>query len=425
MGEHKLERTRAILATGDCLGRVDTEADRGGGTVGRPHENQTNGETMDPKERAEEAFSEGENELARISRWMYDNPEVGFEEYDTSARLAEFLTGNGFTVEYPAYGLDTAFAARTGSEGPEVIICAEMDALPAVGHACGHNIIATSALGAGVALAPLAAELGIRVTVLGTPAEEKMGGKIDLINAGAFAGAAASMMVHPSNSDVVDPNVLGVRHIDVEFHGKDSHAAFAPQLGINALDAFVQAYVNVSTLRQALYPTDKIHGIITNGGDAPNIIPSYTRSSWYVRAATLERMEELYERVMACFEAAAIASGCSWNVEQMGHPFEDMVNNPLMVELFAASSAALGRPMGRGADEEPGAAGSTDMGNVSHVVPSIHPFLTINPGDAVNHQPEYAAHTVTADGEKAIRDGALAMAWTVIDLAVGDRWAEL
>jgi amidohydrolase len=300
-----------------------------------------------------------------------------------------------------------------------------MDALPTVGHACGHNVIATSALGAGVALAPLAEELGIKVTVLGTPAEEKMGGKVDLINAGAFAGATASMMVHPSNSDVVDPNVLGVRHIDVEFHGKDSHAAFAPQLGVNALDAFVQAYVNVSTFRQALYPTDKIHGIITHGGDAPNIIPSYTRSSWYVRAATRERMEELYGRVMACFEAAATATGCSWNVEKIGHPFEDMVSNPVMVELFAANAAALGRTMGRGADEEPGAAGSTDMGNVSHILPSIHPFLSINPGDAVNHQPEFAAHTVTDDGRQAIRDGALAMAWTIIDLAAADRWGEL
>lgn len=381
--------------------------------------------TMDQKERARAAFDETEDELIQISRWMYENPEVGFEEHRTSARLVEFLGGRGFTVEYPAYGLDTAFAARVGSGGPELIICAEMDALPAVGHACGHNIIAASALGAAVALAPLANELGFRLTVLGTPAEEKMGGKVDLINAGAFAGAAAAMMVHPSNSDVVDPNVLGVRHIDVEFHGKDSHAAFAPQLGINALDAFVQAYVNVATLRQAMYPTDKVHSIITHGGDAPNIIPSYTRSSWYVRAGTRERMEELYDRVLACFEAAATATGCLWNVEQMGHPFEDMISNPVMVELYAANSAELGRPMGRGADEAPGAAGSTDMGNVSHVLPSIHPFLTINPGDHVNHQPEFAAHTVSADGEKAIRDGALAMAWTVIDLAAGNRWKEL
>jgi amidohydrolase len=380
---------------------------------------------MDLKTRAEQALAAVEPELVDINQWMYHNPEIGFEEFETSARLAGFLAEHGFDVEYPAYGLETAFAARAGREGPKVIICAEMDALPAVGHACGHNIIAASALGAGAALVPLVDELGIQLTVLGTPAEEQMGGKVDLINAGAFGGAAASMMVHPSNSDVVDPNVLAVRHIDVEFFGKDSHAAFAPQLGINALDAFVQAYVNTSTLRQAMYPTDKIHSIITHGGDAPNIIPSYTRSSWYVRAATREGLEELYGRVMACFEAAATATGCTWKVEDLGHPFEDLVSNSVMVELFAANSAKLGRPMGRGADEEPGAAGSTDMGNVSHVVPSIHPFLSINPGDAVNHQPEFAAHTVTPDGRMAIRDGALAMAWTIIDLAVQNLWDQL
>ncbi|MDR9449840.1 MAG: amidohydrolase, partial [Acidimicrobiia bacterium] len=161
---------------------------------------------MDLKARAEQTFAGIESELAGINQWMYDHPEVAFEEHDTSARLVGFMAGHGFTVEHPAYGLETAFAARVGAAGPEVIICAEMDALPTVGHACGHNIIATSAAGAGVALAALADELGIKVTVLGTPAEEKMGGKVDLINAGAFAGASASMMVHPANRDVVDPN---------------------------------------------------------------------------------------------------------------------------------------------------------------------------------------------------------------------------
>ncbi len=251
------------------------------------------------------------------------------------------------------------------------------------------------------------------------------GGKVDLIEAGAFETAALAMMVHPANLDVVDPAALAVRHIDVEFLGKDSHAAFAPHLGVNALDAFVQSYVNVSTLRQALLPTDKVHGIITHGGDAPNIIPSRTRSSWYVRAGNQQRREEVYRRVLACFEAAATATGCRLTVEEIGHPYDDLVSHPLLVELFDANVTALGRSMQRGADLEPGQAGSTDMGNVSHLVPAIHPFLDIHPGDAVNHQPEFAARTVTAHGERAIRDGALAMAWTVIDLAGKDRWAEL
>ncbi|MDH5373744.1 MAG: amidohydrolase, partial [Acidimicrobiia bacterium] len=177
---------------------------------------------MDHKAIAEEAFVGVEGELQTISQWMYDNPETGFEEFETSAKLSSFLADHGFEVEYPAYGLDTAFAARAGNRGPEVVICAEYDALPGVGHACGHNIIATAALGAGIALAGMADDLGVRVTVLGTPAEEVRGGKVDLINAGAFKGAAASMMIHPSPDDVLDPGVLAVRHIDVTFHGRDS-----------------------------------------------------------------------------------------------------------------------------------------------------------------------------------------------------------
>ncbi len=380
---------------------------------------------MTAKERAERRFAEIESDLYSMSRWMYDHPELAFEERDTSARLVEFLADQGFDVEYPAYGMDTAFAARAGSAGPEVVICCEMDALPEVGHACGHNIIATAAAGAGAALAPLADELGFRVTVLGTPAEEMYGGKVDLIEAGAFSGAAAAMMIHPSPRDVVDPNFLAVAHVDVEFFGKESHAAFAPQLGLNALDAAVQAYVNISTLRQALYPTDKVHGVITYGGGAPNVIPAYTAMSWYVRAPSKERLDELSARVVACFEAAATATGCTFEMKARGHTYTDLVSDPLMTELFAANAAALGRPMGRGADEDPGAAGSTDMGNVSHEVPSIHPMLDIHSLPAVNHQKEFAAHTVTPSGERAIRDGALAMAWTVIDLAEGDRWDDL
>ncbi len=194
---------------------------------------------MTLKERAEQQFAAVEGELRSISRWMYEHPEIAMQEYEASARLAAFLAGQGYAVEDPAYGLDTAFVARSGTDGPEVIICAEYDALPEVGHACGHNVIATAALGAGAALAGLAGELGCRVTVLGTPAEEALGGKVDLLQAGAFTGAAAAMMVHPAPLDVLDPGVLAVNHIDVEFHGKESHAAFAPQLGRNALDAAV------------------------------------------------------------------------------------------------------------------------------------------------------------------------------------------
>ncbi len=380
---------------------------------------------MGTKAMASQAFDGVAQELRDLSRWIYEHPEIAFEERETSAKVVDFLGRNGFDVEYPAYGLDTAFAARVGSSGPEVVICCELDALPEVGHACGHNIIATAAAGAGVALAPLADELGIRVTVLGTPAEEMHGGKVDLINAGAFSDAAASIMIHPSNDDVADREFLAISHITVDFHGKASHASSEPQLGINALDAAVQAYVNVSTLRQSLYPTDKTHGVITYGGGAPNVIPEHTSMAWYVRALTKERLDEVYAKVVACFDAAALATGCRVEIKPIGHPYTDIVPNPVMAELYVSNSEELGRPMLRGTDFDPAMSGSTDMGNVSYEVPSLHPMLSIHAEPATNHQREFAAHTLTPHGEAAIRDGALGMAWTIIDLAEGDRWGEL
>ena len=379
----------------------------------------------DRKEQARRALDDALDSLRGISRWMYENPELAYEEHKSSARLVEFLGSSGFEVEYPAYGMETAFAARAGTDGPHVIICAEYDALPGVGHACGHNIIATAALGAGHALLPLVDELGIRLTVLGTPAEEHYGGKVDLIDAGAFEDVAAAMMIHPSPTDVVDSKVIAVAHVDVHYHGKAAHASAYPQQGLNALDAAVQAYVNISTLRQHIYPTDKLHGVIVEGGEAPNVIPDYTRSSWYIRAEHRPRLEELIPKVTACFEAAATATGCTVEVEYVGHIYDEMVSNPVMVDLFLANASQLGRSMLRGADLPPSQTGSTDMGNVSKLVPTIHPMLGISSRPAVNHQKEFAAHTITPDGDRAISDGALGMAWTVIDLAEGDHWAQL
>ncbi len=380
---------------------------------------------MEHKERAEQRFGEVENDLRELSQWMYDNPEIAFEEHQSAARLSRFLADGGMEVEFPAYGLETAFVARSGSTGPEVVICAEYDALPAVGHACGHNLIATAALGAGLALAPLADDLGCRVTVLGTPAEEQYGGKVDLIGAGAFSDTAAAMMIHPSPFDIVDPAMFAVAHLDVHFRGKESHASFAPHLGVNALDAFVQAYVNVATLRQQLLSSDKVHCIVTHGGDAANVIPSSTSSTWYVRAPERKRLDEVMAKVRACFEAAALATGCAVEVEAIGHAYDSLRSNPLLVDLFAANSEELGRTMLHASDFPPEAAGSTDMGNVSWAVPSIHPLLGLDCFPTVNHQPEFAAKTVTESGESAIRDGALAMAWTVIDLAEQNLWDDL
>ncbi|MEA1903687.1 MAG: M20 family metallopeptidase [Actinomycetota bacterium] len=379
---------------------------------------------MSRKQDATDTFSAIETELRSISRWMYENPELAFEEFNSSKRLVEFLSGNGFDVTYPAYGLETAFEANAGTTGPRVVICAEYDALPGVGHACGHNIIATSSLGAGVAVATMAEELGIRVTVLGTPAEEGGGGKIDLINAGAFEDAAASMLIHPSPRNLADPRLLAAQGMTVEFHGKEAHAAATPHVGINALDAFVQAYNNVSTLRQHFEAGDRVHGVIDEGGLAPNVIPAYTSARWLVRASTAERFEQLKAKVMACFEAAAMATGCELTITAEGEPYEDLVSSLTLTELFAANAKAIGRAMPTFAESGEMTYASSDMGNVSHVVPSIHPSMLIET-TAVNHQPEFAAATITPSGEQAIRDGALAMAHTIIDQAEQDLWDSL
>ena len=376
------------------------------------------------KQVAESSFAAVEEELCSISQWMYENPELGFEEFEASERISSFLDRQGFDVTYPSHGLDTAFEATVGTSGPRVVICCEYDALPEVGHACGHNIIATAAAGAGAAMVDIAEDLGIRVTVLGTPAEEGGGGKVELINAGAFEDAAASMMVHPGPFNELDPSFQACQHFEVEFFGKESHAAFAPELGINTLDAFVQSYVNVATFRQAMVPGDSIHCMISRGGDAVNVIPAYTRSEWLIRARTVERLAELVPKVRACFEGAATATGCRLGWTAKDHPYENMVNNLVIADLYRANSVAMDRPMPT-EDEIGISGGSSDMGNVSHILPSIHPMLGINSGDAVNHQPEFAAHTVTADGMKAIRDGALSMAWTIIDMADQDVWDRL
>lgn len=374
------------------------------------------------KQLAQAAFASAEADLRALSRWMYENPEIGYQEFETSRRLSSFLKDRGLAVTYPAYGLETAFEATAGHEGPRVVICSEIDALPEIGHACGHNLIATSAMGAGIAVAGIATDLGIRVSVLGTPAEESGGGKVDLIRAGAFADAAAAMMIHPAPYDELDPSFQANTVFVVEYFGKEAHAAFAPHLGVNALDGFVQAYMNLATLRQQLRPGDTVHCIVTNGGDASNIIPSYTRSVWGVRAWTKERLAEIIPKVRACLDAAALATGCRLEVTIRDNPYDNMINNPVMTKLFQANSESLGRPMPTGLEA---GGGSSDMGNVSQVVPSIHPMVAIEADGAVYHQKDFAHATVTSSGERALRDGALAMAYTIIDMAEQEVWDKL
>lgn len=363
--------------------------------------------------------------LCDVSDWMYKNPELGFEEFETSKYLVNYIESKTSKVSYPIHGLDTAFEITYGTKGPLVVICVEYDALPEVGHACGHNIIATASIGAGIALHNLAEELGIRVKVLGTPAEEGGGGKIILLDKGAYEDASCSMMIHPSVEDVVDPTFTTIQQYKVEYFGKDAHAAGAPDQGINALDAQIQLFVNASTYRQQMVQSNRMHGVIKDGGYKPNIIPSYTSSEWYLRSLNKEGLDELENHFMNFVNAAALSTRCEVKVTIPDYRYEEIDNNKILCDLYFENSKDIGREMIYQKDSVRPGLGSTDMGNISQAFPSIHPMLSIGDGSSVNHQPEFAAETITESGHKAIYDGAYAMGATIIDLVEKNLWDKL
>ena len=380
---------------------------------------------MTNKEKFKETLDSLYKELCDVSDWMYHNPELGFEEYETSKYLVNFIESKNAKVNYPSHSLETAFDVTFGDSGPLVVLCVEYDALPEIGHACGHNIIATASIGAGLGLQDLANDLGIRVKLLGTPAEEGGGGKIILLENGNFEDAACSMMIHPGYENVVNPTFTTIQQYKVEFFGKDAHAAGAPEEGINALDAQIQLFVNASTYRQQMVSTNRMHGVITNGGFKPNIIPSYTSSEWYLRALNEGDLSKIESDFKNFVNAAAMATKCEVKIESPDYRYTEIDNNKTMYELYKENSLSVGREMILQSEAARPGLGSTDMGNVSLAMPSIHPMLSIDAGDAVNHQPEYAAATLTPGGHKAIYDGAFAMGATIIDLAEKNLWSKL
>jgi amidohydrolase len=352
--------------------------------------------------------------LAGLSEQLHAHPEVAWEEHRASRWVAEALAEAGFDVT-PAYlGLETAFHASYGSGPFRVGLCAEYDALPGLGHACGHNLIAAIAVGAARALAPLADTAGLTIDVYGTPAEEGGGGKIVLLRQGAFAGAHAAMMVHPSPYEMVEMPAIAVTQFQVAYTGKEAHASAYPHLGVNAADALVVAQTAIGLLRQHLRPTDRVHGIVTRGGDAPNVVPAHTTGTWMVRAATIEQLAEVRAKVARCFEAGALATGTSVQLAEDHEPYAEMHQDQDLAAVYRRNAEALGR---RFAERPDRGAGSTDMGNVSLALPSIHPTIGIDALPAVNHQPEFTAKCVTPAADQAVTDGAVAMAWTAIDAA--------
>ena len=375
---------------------------------------------MNAKDGARERLAAAETELLALSRRIHGRPELAFEEEHAAGWIADVLDAAGFRVERGVCDLPTAFVARAGSGPLHIAICAEYDALPEIGHACGHNVIAALAVGAGLAAARVADEVGLTVSVFGTPAEESGGGKIVLLERGAFDGVHAALMAHPAPVDVLEPPTLAFAEFEAHYHGKASHASAAPELGVNAGDALVVAQAAIGLLRQHILPTDRVHGIVTRGGEDPNVVPAHTSARYYVRASTLDDLGDIRGKVLRCFEAGAIATGCTLRIDDSARPYADVWHDGALAALYQANAEALGRRFVRPRPEFSRFAASTDMGNVSHALPSIHPMIGLASLPAVNHQPEFAAHCITPLADRALMDGALALAWTAIDMAADD-----
>lgn len=368
------------------------------------------------KRRACERVDTDRAALIDLSVRIHGHPECKFEEVQASDWLAGYLERAGYDVQRGAFGLSTAVAGRIGTARPRVAILCEYDALPGIGHACGHNVIAAAGAGAASALSAVLDDAGGSALVLGTPAEEGGGGKVIMARAGAFEDVDAAMMVHPAGMELVSMGVLAVTSIEVEYRGRASHAAAAPERGVNALDGLVTAYNAIAQLRQHIGRDERVHGIITNGGQAPNVVPERAVGVFYVRAATEGRLKELKRRVNRCFEAGALASGAELCQRPLGEDYSDMCTNPALASAYQTNLARLGRRAIEPADGRIPVTGSTDMGNVSKLVPSIHPMIAIAPPTVSLHSKEFAEYAASESGNQGVIDGAKALAMTAIDV---------
>ncbi len=355
-------------------------------------------------------------ELLGISREIHAHPELAFEERRASALLASALERAGLEVRRGVYGLDTAFESDFGPEGAAcVALLLEYDALPGIGHACGHNLIATAGLGAGLALRSLGALLPGRVRVLGTPAEEQGCGKELMAREGAFEGVAAALMIHPANVNLVSMPCIAMAELDAVYHGRAAHASAMPERGINALDALVLAYQGIAALRQHIGRGERVHGIILDGGQAPNVVPERAAGRFYVRAANFEDLAPLKQRVAGCFQAGAAATGATLELRWGSADYREIRYNEPLAQAFQRNAEALGRQFVPLERLPASVQGSTDLGNVSYRIPSIHPMLAAAPLHCTIHNAEFAKWAGSESGDAAALDGAKALAMTAID----------
>jgi amidohydrolase len=352
--------------------------------------------------------------LVETSRAIHARPELNFEEHFACDLLVRTSESLGLPVDAGAHGSVTGFAGDAGS-GPTVCVMSEYDALPGIGHGCGHNVIAAAGLGAAAALATVADACGGRVRYLGTPAEEGGGGKIVMARNGALDGVDVAMMVHSADADLTTIDAIALQQLRVRYRGRESHAAAAPHMGRNALDAAVLGYMGVAALRQHIMPTERVHGIFTEAGEKPNIVPRQSAMEWYVRSEDVTSLAELKERVLAALAAGAHACGCTMDHEWFGPMYADMVTNPHLSAAYAANAAVAGRTVSDPRVSGKRVVGSTDMGNISHLVPSIHPMIACAPAGTAIHTEAFAACAASAAADAAVVDGALIMALTAVD----------
>jgi amidohydrolase len=375
-------------------------------------------DTEDVKARIEAEVDRLADTLLAVSHDIHAHPEVLFEERHAHDALTRALEDQGLAVERGAYGLETGFAARVGDgDGPLIAVMCEYDALPGIGHACGHNVIAAAGLGAGLAAAAVAQQANGRLLILGTPGEEGGGGKQLMMDAGALDGVAAAMMVHPAGADLRTMDTLAIQRATVTYTGHAAHASAAPEKGRNALDAMVLGYVNVAALRQHIADAERVHGIFLEAGHAANIVPARTVAQWYVRSTDRTRLSTLRARVEACLVAGAEAAGCEIAFDWYEPAYDELVGLERFDDLYSANAARVGRTVQRPGDPGvPSVLGSTDMGNVSQVVPSIHPMIAVSPPDIAIHTEAFVGYAGGPEGDAAVLDGAKAMACTVADL---------
>jgi amidohydrolase len=354
--------------------------------------------------------------LIRLADTIHANPEIAFEEFESAALLSKTLEESGFAVERNVAGLETAFVATLSGQGggPTVAFLAEYDALPGLGHACGHNLIGASAIGAGLAIRAVLPTLAGRVQVVGTPAEEGGGGKAILVEAGVFDSVDAAMMIHPSTHNMTRRRSLTSYKVSIEFHGKAAHAAAKPDEGINALEAMILTYNGINALRQHLRDDARIHGVITHGGEAPNIVPDYTAAKFYVRALDTPYCTKVLEGLQACAEGAARATGARLKLAEYAPRYDAMMPNPKLADLIEANMATLGIEVK--APEPDERMGSSDMGNVSQVVPALHPYLAIGPEEMGGHTVEFREAAASPTGHEGMIRAAKLLAMTGVDL---------